>query len=257
VTVLSQEPAGPAAARNRGVAQSSGDALAFCDADCFPTAGWLREGLHALESAELVQGAVRADPDAGAGPFDRTLEVAWESGLYETANLFLRRETFERTGGFEAWLDVEIGISMFEDTWLAWSARRLGARTAFCPAALVHHAVFPRTWREYVAERRRLRYFPAVAAKVPELRDHFFYRRCFLNRRSAALDLCVAAAIAARALRSPLPLLGAAPYARMLLGRRRSGVSSGIGVMAADLAADVVGLWALGRGSARYRSLLL
>src|SRR5205814_942389 len=83
--------------------------------------------------------------------------------------LFVRRETLERAGWFDEWLDVEIGISMFEDTWLGWRARRMGARTAFCPDALVHHAVFPRGWRDYVAERRRLRYFPALAAQVPEL----------------------------------------------------------------------------------------
>jgi len=55
---------GPAAARNRGAAEASAPALAFLDADCFPPPGWLAAGLRALDGAELVQGAVRADPDA-------------------------------------------------------------------------------------------------------------------------------------------------------------------------------------------------
>ena len=60
--VLAGAGAGPAAARNLGAAEARTDALAFLDADCFPTPGWLRAGLDALVRADLVQGAVRADP---------------------------------------------------------------------------------------------------------------------------------------------------------------------------------------------------
>ena len=92
VTVLEQEPKGPAAARNLGVAISSGAMLAFCDADVFPAAGWLRAGVRALERADIVQGAVLPDPLAKLGPFDRSLWITFEVGLWETANLFVQRE---------------------------------------------------------------------------------------------------------------------------------------------------------------------
>ena len=257
VTVLEQEASGPAAARNRGVAASRGKALAFCDADCFPTTGWLRAGVAALGSADLVQGYVRPDPDAKLGPFDRTLWIEFEVGLYETANLFVTRAVFERAGGFEEWLKPEIGKAMAEDVWFGWKARRNGARSAFCAEAVAYHAVFPRHWRGYVAERRRLRYFPAMAAKVPELREHFFYRRRFLTRRSATFDLALAGATAAVLLRSRLPLLAAAPYLRTLLRRGGPHRLYGMKVVAIDLASDAVGLWSLARGSVYYRSLLL
>jgi glycosyltransferase involved in cell wall biosynthesis len=257
VTVLQQPPTGPAAARNLGVARSSGEALAFCDADVYPTPAWLRSGLAALASADLVQGHVLPDPAVEVGPFDRTLWIESEVGLYETASLFATREAFDRVGGFEEWLRPEIGKAMAEDVWFGWKARRGGARTAFAGPALAHHAVFKRNWREYAAERRRLRYFPAMAAKVPELRDGFFHRRLFLNRRSAALDLAVAGALAAVVLRSPLPVLAMAPYGRIVAGRARTFGRAAIGVAAADVAADLVGAAALVRGSVRYRSLLL
>src|SRR5256885_1729530 len=78
------------------------------------------------------------------------------------------------------------GIELGEDILFGWRARRAGARTAFCARALVHHAVVPRGPVAYVAERARLRFFPAIAARVPELRETFFHRRLFLSRRTAA-----------------------------------------------------------------------
>jgi len=41
ITLLRQEHGGPAAARNRGARAARGSHLAFLDADCVPTSGWL------------------------------------------------------------------------------------------------------------------------------------------------------------------------------------------------------------------------
>ena len=48
--VLRQENAGPAAARQRGVAEARGAILAFTDDDCLPTPGWLATMVAAFES---------------------------------------------------------------------------------------------------------------------------------------------------------------------------------------------------------------
>jgi glycosyltransferase involved in cell wall biosynthesis len=255
-TVVRQARSGPAAARNAGVVASGGDVLAFTDADCFPTPGWLATGVAALADADLVQGAVQPDPDAPVGPFDRTIWVERETGLYETANLFVRREVFDRVGGFEVWLEPEIGKPLGEDMWFGWRARRAGARSAFSRAALVHHAVFPRGPGGFVAERRRLRYFPAMAAQMPELRRQFFYARWFLSRRSAAFDAALAGTALAVASRSRWPLVAALPYARMVYGDARPYRRRGPGVAAVRVAADAVGLAALLRGSAQSRTPL-
>jgi glycosyltransferase involved in cell wall biosynthesis len=248
VRVLSQAAAGPAEARNRGVAAASGEVLAFCDADCFPARGWLAAGVRALGHADLVQGQVRPDPAAELGPFDRSLWITYEVGLWETANLFVTRELYDRTGGFEDWLRPVAGKAMAEDVWFGWRAKRAGGRSAFCAEALAHHAVFPRGARDYVMERRRLRHFPEMAAKMPELRDAFLHRRWFLNHRTLALDLALAGTAAALVARTPLPLAAWIPYFR---GARRP-----TRVAAVDLAADLVGAWALARGSARARSIV-
>jgi hypothetical protein len=239
---------------------SSGAALAFCDADVFPTPGWLSAGVAALEAADLVQGHVLPDPGRPLGAFDRTLWITFEVGLWETASLFVSRETFDRTGGFQRWIDPKMGKDLAEDVWFGYKAQRLGARPAFCETALAYHAVFTRGWRDYVAERRRLRYFPAMAAKMPEMRDRFFYRRRFLNRRSALFDIGLAGVALAGATRSPLPLAAAVPYARALRDNSRRVPVTGlerVGIGIADLAADAVGVVALARGTLRYRALIL
>ena len=257
VTLVSEGKLGAAGARNRGVEVARAPFIAFTDADCFPTVGWLSAGLRALDGADLVQGRVQPDPETELGPFDRTLWIDSERGFYETANLFIRRALFERIGGFEDWLDTGEGKHIAEDVWLGWRAIRAGARTHFEREALVHHAVFARGPRGYLAERPRLRYFPAIARKIPEFRERGLYLRLFHSRRSAAFDLALVGAVVAGIRRSWLPLGAAAPYAPMvpcdtLRFRRRAPL-----VAAVRVAGDVVNCAALLAGSVRRGSPVL
>ena len=85
-----------------------GRLLAFCDADCRPEPEWLERGLATLENADLVAGRIKfllperrtvwtlLDMD---GTKDHERQV--KNGTAETANLFLRRELYDRVGGFE------------------------------------------------------------------------------------------------------------------------------------------------------------
>ena len=258
VKLISQDRVGAVEARNRGVAESSAPALVFLDSDCYPCPDWLEAGLRALDVADLVQGYVTPDPGVPVGPFDRTLWVTVDIGLWQTASMFVKRELFDRIGGFEDWLPVEIGKLMAEDVWFGWRAVRAGAKTTLATDCVAHHAVFPRTVRGYIGERRRLRYFPAIARKMPEMRETMFFRGVFLSRRTAAFDLGLTASAAAAVARSPLPLLGWLPWARMAWRRaRRFGPRRASVVLAADAVADLISAVELTRGSARERSPLL
>lgn len=253
--VLRIQAAGPATARNVGAASAQGGKLAFLDADCVPVEGWLAAGAAALEDAELVLGETRTQSDRPRAAFDRTLEVTAGSPLWESANLFVRRELFEALGGFESWLRPwRGGKELGEDVWLGWRAIRAGARTTGSPQALVHHAVHRGTAAAYVAERARLRFFPALARRVPELRREFFHHRLFLNRRSERFDLAVAGLIAGAMGYRRAGLVAVLPYGRELVRDLRE--PDGIPKALVRPAADAVGLGALLLGSLRYRSPL-
>jgi GT2 family glycosyltransferase len=251
------EGSGPGAARNAGAAATSGEALAFLDADCVPAPGWLEAGLATLRDADLVQGRVLPDPSAVRHPWDRTVSVSAARGLFEAANLFVRRDWFERLGGFPDGIPAP-GKHLAEDVFFGWRAVRAGARTAFCSDAVVHHAVFPRSAGEFVGERARLRHFPAIAREVPELRPTFFRHRVFLTRQSAAFDAAVAGVLAAAATRSPLPLAAALPYAHRLYRTVRHWPRyPAWRIAGVTVAADAAGAAALVRGSVAARAVVL
>lgn len=258
VRVLDGAARGPAAARNAAAAVARGEVLAFTDADCAPTPGWLVAGLAALDAgADVVQGAVVPPPGAHVGPFDRTVRVGQMTALYETANLLMRRDLFDRLGGFESWLGTSTGKELGEDVWLGWRAVRAGADVRFDERAVVHHAVFPGTPWSFAAERARRRFFPPLVARIPELRSAFCYGRWFLSRRTAEYDLAVVGVLTAAGTRRPWPLMLVVPYGRRVARRacvwgRRAPL-----VAAADVVADTIGCGALLAGSVTARTPLL
>jgi glycosyltransferase involved in cell wall biosynthesis len=274
---------GPGSARNRGVRSARAPVLAFTDADCFPTRQWLANGVARLADVELVQGRIEPDPEVARTPFDRTLLVGSDGGFYQTANLFVRKATFDAVGGFRDWALERPGRRRWsvdrrrsrasrtpigEDTLFAWSARRLGARSAFAPDALVHHAVVPGGLRDAIADRWHwTRDMPGLASLVPELRDATFYRRWFFDDWTAQFDLAVAAVAGAAVSGRKLWLLGTVPYldrvrreARIYrdgrgsrVGRIRRAAVHAAGAPVVD-AATLAGLLA---GSLAWRSLVL
>jgi len=57
ITLLTQDNAGPAAARNTGAAQAKGQFIAFTDDDCQPDANWLKN----------LAACFKENPDAAIG----------------------------------------------------------------------------------------------------------------------------------------------------------------------------------------------
>jgi glycosyltransferase involved in cell wall biosynthesis len=133
-------PTNSYAARSRAVELSRAPVLAFCDADCRPEPDWLEQGLAALEGTDIVAGRIRfevseprtvwtlVDMD-GSKDHEHQVRV----GVAETANLFLRRELYDRVGGLDGSIP-EYGDYEFVERCVA-----AGAELSFGPHAVVWH----------------------------------------------------------------------------------------------------------------------
>jgi glycosyltransferase involved in cell wall biosynthesis len=259
VVRLDDRRGGPGQARNAGVAAAQAPLIAFTDADCYPTPGWLAAMVTGFGEADIVAGPVLPDPGAdGRTHWDRTVKFDAASPLYPTANLAVRRELFEHAGGFADWVLHADGSAPShpygEDTVMAWSMIRGGARAAFAEDGVVHHAVFDENATRWVRRHTELRHLPELVRQIPELRGAMLEQGVFASKRTMAASLALGGLAAALATRSALPLVAAGPLA-YLTARRASAMGPGAAVIWG--AADVASSGALIAGSVRARVLVL
>lgn len=136
----------PAAARNLGARESSGDPIVFLDSDCVPAEGWLRAILDAHERGETIVGGALDLPPGLPASARCDYYCGWyliHSGRpagyvphHPPPNLSVRREAFFSTSGFTE--EPPFSYTNEERRWEA-ELRTAGHRIWFEPRARVLH----------------------------------------------------------------------------------------------------------------------
>ncbi len=132
------------AARNRGILHSSGECLAFTDADCVVDQEWLRPLMGALSSPDVGGVAGLIEPHrvhSVIEEYQAELALRAERAFggpvlpfAQTANAAYKRLVFDRVGLFDA------GIVFGGDLDFSWRMQREGQlRLAYEPRAVVRH----------------------------------------------------------------------------------------------------------------------
>lgn len=209
--IVVEHEVGAAAARNRGLAETTGEITVYLDDDAEPHAGWLDALLAPFADADVacVGGPVRlhfASPaPAWLGPPFHPILSAYDVGerpcrlthrdgkwFPPAANIAYRTAPARAAGGFSTRLGpLARGGGLHEETDLCFRLHRGDWAVCYTPGAVVDHWMFPERIRPETLVRRQRGTGRSAAL-------------CALRNRSVAR--------ATGALRWYLPLLARAPY---------------------------------------------
>jgi GT2 family glycosyltransferase len=140
-TVVVEPVANRSRARNLGIEAARANRLAFTDADCVASEGWLEALLDCCCEAPLVAGPVEMTTRQPPNTIER-LEARWRfaqehwvrQGWAATANLCVERAVLDAVGGFDpAYRHAG------EDPDFCLRAGRAGFVLGWCPRAVVRH----------------------------------------------------------------------------------------------------------------------
>ena len=141
-TILREEKRGPAAARNRGLLNATGDIVAFTDADCIVEHDWLNRITRPLhdQTVGIAGGTIlarkpcNAIEEFGERIHDHRMAIEYASPPYAiTMNWASRRSVIDEVGPF----DEE--LLRCEDCDLAYRIVAAGYRIVHEPSAVVYH----------------------------------------------------------------------------------------------------------------------
>lgn len=137
------EPLGIGASRNRGVEAAAHDIIAFTDADCRPSEGWLADLVPFLARHDVVGGRIRPAGDSMAsayegvnasldmGPDPARVDRGGDTPYLPTANLVGRRSVFEAVPFPPR--------NVAEDVEFCWRALEAGYDVVYTPTGAVEH----------------------------------------------------------------------------------------------------------------------
>ncbi len=170
VRLVSQSNAGPAAARNRGAREASGEIILFTDDDCEPDQEWFDSMLEPFSDPEVVgvKGAYRTRQKRLMARFvqaeyeDRYRYMARTPDIdfIDTYSAAFRRDCFWEAGGY----DTNFPVACAEDVDLSYRMSAKGWKMRFQPKALVYHQ-HPDSLISYLKKKFKFAYWRVLAVR--------------------------------------------------------------------------------------------
>ncbi|MGD8903914.1 MAG: sugar transferase [Anaerolineae bacterium] len=171
VQLVTQDHAGPAAARNLGAQRAMGDILLFTDADCAPARDWIERMCAALDDTETV-GVKGAYMTPQREIVARFAQLEYEAkydrmaqhrfiDFIDTYAAGYRREVFLANGGF----DPAFPNASVEDQEFSFRLAHQGLKMVFIPDALVYHLAHPGDVWTYWRRKFRIGYWKVLVTK--------------------------------------------------------------------------------------------
>ena len=159
VTVIRQDHAGVAVARNRGARQARGQLLLFTDADCEPLPNWVEQMVAPFADPEVVgvKGVYRTSQRALVARFAQAeyeekyarLGQRSQIDFIDTYSAAYRRDIFLAEGGFNP------EFLRNQDQEFSFRLAKAGHKLVFAPKAVVLHQHPPSLWR-YAMRKARI-----------------------------------------------------------------------------------------------------
>jgi len=179
VRLIGQNNSGPAAARNRGAAETSGEVILFIDDDCVPGPRWLDAMLKAFDDSQVVgaKGVYRTQQKSLIARF---VQIEYEDryrlmkrsryiDFVDTYSAAFLRERFLETKGY----DRSFPVACAEDADLSYRMSARGWKMKFVPDAVVTHT-HPASLIGYLKKKYKFAFWRVAALrKTPRkgLRD--------------------------------------------------------------------------------------
>lgn len=222
-TIVSPDRQGPGAAKNRAAREATGLYLAFTEDDCTTADDWLDRAAARLgrePEIDVLAGATLRPDGVPSRRHDP------DHAHYIPTNLFVRRTSFERVGGYhEGYFNAKSGIYFREDSDFGFSLEEAGAEVAWESSSRVTHPLEHARYLDPLRWARRYEMDALLYARHPRLfRERievhrlgpFKVRRLFVRACFACVIAGAAAGIAAilgdRGLAVSLSLVAAAMF---------------------------------------------